>query len=362
MRDCNCVYWNSKPGGTEMLRPILLTSEKETSEMLLRINKKHIAEIENLHSYTFTLQDKTVTVHFVVEPAMRDGKENRILTCDILQQKAKQGIFLKNWPTKKSVIIDNVTCPVCLQKRELYSKSVNFDPILFDFLKKYGFCPLHKKVRGMEWMWKGAEKRVQYLTGRTLTSIKEDWQAQFQQSVTHQVYFKPDPLNRGNSNNGTSADKFFEKPDLTSSIIELPSETIAIVGVLLQMINSIKFQSPRIYKALAIVAHQLVVRDITPYYELTGLMHSLLCHGNLYIEHAQNHLGVPLGALTESSIEGANKTNKQYKNLFSRKNGIKKENNDIFVRRLIVSDPVLAIDEEPRQVIRKGNIRKRTKK
>ena len=59
-----------------MLRPILLTSEKETSEMLLRINKKHIAEIENLHSYTFTLQDKTVTVHFVVEPAMRDGKEN----------------------------------------------------------------------------------------------------------------------------------------------------------------------------------------------------------------------------------------------------------------------------------------------
>ena len=64
----------------------------------------------------------------------------------------------------------------------------------------------------------------------------------------------------------------------------------------------------------------------------------------------------------ESSIEGANKTNKQYKNLFSRKNGIKNENNDIFVRRLIVSDPVLAIDEEPRQVIRRGNIRKRSKK
>ena len=91
----------------------------------------------------------------------------------------------------------------------------------------------------MEWIWKGAQKRAQYLTGRSLTSIKEDWQAQFQQSVTHQVYFKPDPLNRGNSNNGTSADKVFEKPGLTSSIIGPPSETIAIVGVLLKMINSI---------------------------------------------------------------------------------------------------------------------------
>ena len=133
-----------------MLRPILLTSERETSEMSLRINKKHLDEISRLDYYTFTLLGKTVTVHFVVEPAMRDGKEIRTLVCEILKKKADQGVYLKTWPTKKSVVIDSATCPVCLQKREMYSDSFNFDPILFEDIKKYGFCPLHKKIWGME--------------------------------------------------------------------------------------------------------------------------------------------------------------------------------------------------------------------
>ena len=113
------------------------------------------------------------------------------------------------------------------------------------------------------------------------------------------------------------------------------------------------------YKALAIVAHSLVVRDITPYHKLTGVMLSLLCHGDLYIAYSQKHLGVPLGALTESSIEGGNKVNKPFKHIFSHKNDIKKENTDIFTRRLLVSDPLLVIDEENRQIIKSGNFQKR---
>ena len=91
MRDGDCVYWNCKPGGTDMLRPILLTSERETSEMSLRINKKHLDEISRLDYYTFTLLGKAVTVHFVVEPAMRDGKEIRTLVCEILKKESRSG-------------------------------------------------------------------------------------------------------------------------------------------------------------------------------------------------------------------------------------------------------------------------------
>ena len=113
------------------------------------------------------------------------------------------------------------------------------------------------------------------------------------------------------------------------------------------------------YKALAIVAHSLVVRDITPYHELTGVMHSFLCHGDLYIAYSQKHLGVPLGALTESSIEGGNKANKHIKHVFSHKNDIKKDDTDIFTRRLLVSDLLLVINEENRQIIKSENFRKR---
>ena len=44
----------------------------------------------------------------------------------------------------------------------------------------------------------------------------------------------------------------------------------------------------------------------------------------------------------------ANKQNKRYKTLFSRKSGIVKETEDIFYRQLMVSDP---IDEEKGQTI-----------
>ena len=54
---------------------------------------------------------------------------------------------------------------------------------------------------------------------------------------------------------------------------------------------------------------------------------------------------MPLGFLTENSIEMGNKDNKQYKQIFSRKNDLSKETKDVFVRRLIMSDPILNIDE-----------------
>jgi hypothetical protein len=170
-----CVFSNPNPGGMQFLRPILLTSEKETAVMSLRINEDHEEEISNLNCYTFTLLGKTVTVHYIVEPAMRDGKEIRILACDILRKKANSGIYLKKWPSKKFILVDNVTCSLCLQRRDLYSTSFNFDPVMFHDLKKYGFFPLHKKIRVMEWIWKGAEKRERSLTGKTLKDIKENF-------------------------------------------------------------------------------------------------------------------------------------------------------------------------------------------
>ena len=82
-----------------------------------------------------------------------------------------------------------------------------------------------------------------------------------------------------------------------------PGQTIAIVGVLIDMINSTKFQDPDVYLALSLTAHHLLVRDFGPNITFSGSIHSLMCHGHLYIRYAQGVLGVPLGFLTENTIE-----------------------------------------------------------
>ena len=242
--------------------------------------------------------------------------------------------------------IDNNTCTICLERHQLYNsmKFFNFPPILFDRMKKYGFSTMHKRVRNFEFQWKGAERKESKLTGVNLKTVRHNWQTELQE-LTGIDPFRPDPINRGNTNDGNLSRRFHQEPFLSSSVVKLNSKIIALMGVLLDMLNSTYFQDPKTYRALAIVTHKLIVNDLGDYMNISGCVHSTLCHGDLFIRYAQAELGVPLGFLTENSIEMGNKDNKQYKQIFSRKNDLGKETKYVFVRRLIMSDPILNIDE-----------------
>ena len=358
--DGHPVFVNNVPGGLKFLRPILLSFRKETEQLVLDVSNYHEHEIRELVPFTFIVCEKTITVTYHVIPSMRDGKELRILTQNILREQHGLHNFLKNWPIPKSVKLDNNTCLICLQRPETYRsyKSFHFKPVMFEFIKKYGFCVMHKKIGGMSFIWKAAEKGELKRSGGTLKDIRHNWQKMFQQA-TGVCFWEPDPVNRGNSNNGPAAMRFFNNPSLASKILKIPGETIAIIGVLIDMINSTKFQDPNVFLALSMTAHHLLVRDIGPDIILSGSIHSLMCHGDMYIRYAQDILGIPLGFLTENAIEMGNKQNKQFKRLFSRKNSIVNETEDIFQRRLLVTDPILCIDEEQRQTVRRGKIRRK---
>ena len=101
--------------------------------------------------------------------------------------------------------------------------------------------------------------------------------------------------------------------------------------------------------------------DLGNYGFLSGNMHALLCHGKQAIEHFQTKWGIPLGALSENIVEMGNKQNLLYRKIFSRKCDLKKENSDIFRRRLLVSDPYLILNGLHKQKLRQGNIRKKSK-
>ena len=114
------------------------------------------------------------------------------------------------------------------------------------------------------------------------------------------------------------------------------------MGVLLDMLNSTYFQDPKTYRALAIVTHKLIVNDLGDYVNISGCVHSTLCHGDLFIRYSQAELDVPLGSLQRTQLKWATRTTNN--TTFSRKNDLSKETKDVFVRRLIMSDPILNID------------------
>ena len=96
----------------------------------------------------------------------------------------RKNIFLKIWPKPKSVKLDNNTCTVCLEKPDTYRSFDSFKakPVMFDHIKKYGNSVMHKKIRGMEFLWKGSEKKEKRMSERSIDNIRQDWQNKFKEA------------------------------------------------------------------------------------------------------------------------------------------------------------------------------------
>ena len=88
----------------------------------------------------------------------------------------------------------------------------------------------------------------------------------------------------------------------------------------------------------------------------------LLAHSGKYIRWVQSNYNMPVGVLTESSIELNNKHIKMARKRFSRKMSFAKENQDILRLRLWCSDPLLYYESFVLQKLRPGNIKPRKNK
>ena len=95
---------------------------------------------------------------------------------------------------------------------------------------------------------------------------------------------------------------------------------------------------------------------------MSGNLHLLLAHGSLYMRWAQEEVGVPLGVLTEGSIEVANKDVKAANKKFVSRVSAERIHRDILTRRSWECDPLLHYEMTRHQKIRRGNIRRTRKK
>ena len=67
-------FWvNQKPGGSEHLRPLKKSTEKDTAEEVLASVRAFERARDSLTPLTVVVGGKTVTVSYTVQPSMYDG-------------------------------------------------------------------------------------------------------------------------------------------------------------------------------------------------------------------------------------------------------------------------------------------------
>ena len=84
---------------------------------------------------------------------------------------------------------------------------------------------------------------------------------------------------------------------------------------------------------------------------MTANVHLLVAHGVLYLKWAQDEVGVPLGILTEGSIEKCNQDVKHANSSFVARISVENIHRNILVRRSWEADPVLHYEGTVLQVI-----------
>ena len=91
---------------------------------------------------------------------------------------------------------------------------------------------------------------------------------------------------------------------------------------------------------------------------MSATLHVLFVHGHDYIRWAQEDVGVPLGALSESAIECHNKVVKAMRRLHARMDSIVNQSADILYNNMWRSDPLVLAYFEVIQKYRRGFMRR----
>ena len=102
---------------------------------------------------------------------------------------------------------------------------------------------------------------------------------------------------------------------------------------------------------------RLYIKTFGKYKQMTALLHVIYCHGHLYLEWAEEVVGAPLGALSESAMECHMKDKKRAKR-HARMDSVAHNSADSMHYPTWTSDPLVLAFRELIQMIKRGNIRK----
>lgn len=329
----NEIWTNPQTSSTRYCRPLHIKMEKETTELIKNevnlINK----EIENLQPTLIEHCSKQLIIKHKLILTMVDGK-----ICNVISD---------NQSTQQ--------CYICMATPKEMN---NIDKVINKTVKhhtmSFGISPLHARIRFFEcilhlsyrlsfkkWQARGAELQNELKKNKKL----------IQDRFKIEMGLKVDQPKQGSgtSNDGNTARRFFDNPNLSSNITGVDLQLIHRLAVILQVLSCGHEINHEKFDTYSKETAKLFVTKY-PWFYMPVTLHKVLIHGSDIIKVAL----LPIGQLSEDALEARHKDMKRYRTSNTRKNSRKNTMCDLLNSLLISSDPFIASLREKPQIKKKN--------
>ncbi|XP_060800854.1 uncharacterized protein LOC132903670 [Amyelois transitella] len=320
------IWQNPSPASTRYCRPIKIEFQKESVDVSIQENREIENQISNLRESTVNIENKTLKIRYELILSMVDGKVCNALT----ETTSTMKCFLCGATSK---LFNNID--------EMVKRDVNTDNLRFGLSILHGWircfeCLLHLAYKLPIARWQARGKDDKQIVSENKTRIQTEFRKKCGLIVD-----KPKP-GFGNSNDGNTARRFFQNPELSAEITHIDIDLIKKMHIILITISSGFDIDSEKYRLFALNTARYFV-SLYPWYNMPPTLHKYLIHGPEIISFAT----LPIGQLTEESQEARNKDFKRYREHHSRKCSRQQSNRDIFNFFLLSSDPVITSKQKP---------------
>lgn len=322
----NEILWNNRASqSTRFCRPIRLQYVKESGRVIQMEKECIDNEIDHLKLFEVVLNDNIkIRIHFCLYLTLIDGKVFNYLT----NTKSMQ------------------TCPICRATPKQFNNLENKNTRVFLPDPKslhYGVSPLHAWIRFLEcclhisyrldvqaWQMRSAEHK-EYFVKRKHEIQKVLWD---------KLGLKVDKVKAGGSgtsNDGNTARRAFENPEILSECLGLDLEMIQNFRFILIALSCQLPINPDRFDNICWSTAKIYVSKYN-WYPMPASIHKILIHG---VDIIRNSL-LPVGMLGEEASEGRNKDYKLFRLFHSRKCSRLATIEDVFNRIMDTSDPIIS--------------------
>lgn len=319
--DGKLLLWNnSNPSSTRFCRPIKLSFEKETTDVIKREIESLEGQISALQPSIVQIGEVDVRIGHLMKMTMIDGKTFGVVSSSSVQ-----------------------TCGICSATPKMMNElDTIYDRVADETKYEYGLSSLHAYIRCLECILHIAYRiniKTWRVTGEAQKKIFEETKKSVQQKIKDTMHMTVDMPKQGfgSSNDGNTANRFFEQFSLAASATGVDEELIRRFGTILNCISS-GFSVN--YEAFAEYAKATARRYVELYawYPMPSSVHKLLIHGADIIKSCS----LPIGMMSEEALEARNKDLRRYREFNTRKTSRKNTMQDLLNSLLISSDPLIS--------------------
>lgn len=311
------ILWqNPRPGSTRFCRPIKFTFEKETAKKTRYEVELIEKQINELNSTTIYIKNRVIQVKHIMLLTMVDGK-----VCNSITETSSQVCYICGATPKT---MNNI------QNEKLAVENYKFGLSTLHAWIRFFECLLHISYRLHAKKWQIRTKQDKEI----FESRKKEIQTEFKNKMALTV--DQPKIVSGNSNDGNTARRFFNNPELASSITGIDINIIQRFSVILRTISSgfdidlVKFEKYCIETAN-------LYKKLYSWFYMPVTVHKILYHGSEIIKSFL----IPIGQLSEEAMEARNKHFRQYREHRTRKISRTIANEDLLHALLMSSDPFI---------------------